>query len=939
MDLVADQEAYKPGDAARVLVQSPFEGPVEAWLTIERGTLIEQREITLRSTSDTIEIPITQQFAPNVYLSVHVVKGVNDSNRSADMRIGIVELVVSPEHLGINLDIDPQDEMNSPGGTARYEIQATDYQGNPVQAEISLALVDLAVLTLKEDNAPDIIESFYARQPIRSQTGSGLILTGEDLEVEIPSLVPGRGGGGGDFAEEASFALADEEDQGVRKDFRDTAFWEPKFTTDETGHATAEISLPDNITTWRLSSKAVSDYQSSGDTLVGQSSVDIISTLPLLIRPVTPRFFRVGDVLLLGAVIHNNTGELLEVTAELDAQGLTLSDRPKQTFEVASGGSQLIRWEVTVDDVSFADITFRAEAGEYSDASKPTFGISPDQLIPVVRYTGEDVVGTSGILDEAGRRVEAILIPEEADPRQGEVSVQLTASLAGVLLEALEITNDVEIQPECAHALADRLLPNSATLIAIDQLDLDIPGLANRLENYISRDVVTIEELQKPDGGWGWCHSEKSDPRISAAVLVGLAKAGEAGYEASDRVVRLGIAYLEDKLKTTAQLHNNSDVNRQAYLLYILSEFDAADVSDMDELFEEHRSLLDPYAKALLSLAYNRLNGSQHLDSLLADIGDEAVLSASGAHWEDAIPDWDNLNTDIRGTAIVINALTSIDPSNAITPNAIRWLTVARQAGHWPSGQDNAWSIMALSNWLLISGELEADYTYQVFVNSRELGGGNFDDSNITDIVSMAVPIGRLSLDDVNFVDFSHGGGDGRLYYTAYLDSFINADGLEPVNRGFSVERHYYDASCDPEITDCLPIDSIEIGEQVRVELTIVTPGDQVFVIVEDPLPSGAEAIDPGLVTSASGLGGSIQAVAEEFPFGYWGWWYFDRIEYRDDRVVFLSEFLPAGTYQYTYTMNMTIPGRYQVAPTTARMEFFPEVFGRSAGQIFSIDQ
>ena len=55
--------------------------------------------------------------------------------------------------------------------------------------------------------------------------------------------------------------------------------------------------MPDSVTTWRLSSKAVSSYDATGETLVGQSSSDVVATLPLLIRPVTPRFFVVGDTL------------------------------------------------------------------------------------------------------------------------------------------------------------------------------------------------------------------------------------------------------------------------------------------------------------------------------------------------------------------------------------------------------------------------------------------------------------------------------------------------------------------------------------------------------------------------------------------------------------------------------------------------------------------
>ncbi len=148
MELVADKQEYRPGEIARVLVQSPFEGPVNAWLTIERGSLIEQRLISLETNSDLLEIAIPDDYAPNVFLSVHAVKGLDETNKYADMRLGIVELVVSPEHLGINLDITPESELYQPGDLAVFDILATDYQGRPLQTNVSLALVDLVAGTV-----------------------------------------------------------------------------------------------------------------------------------------------------------------------------------------------------------------------------------------------------------------------------------------------------------------------------------------------------------------------------------------------------------------------------------------------------------------------------------------------------------------------------------------------------------------------------------------------------------------------------------------------------------------------------------------------------------------------------------------------------------------------------------------------------------------------
>ena len=37
----------------------------------------------------------------------------------------------------------------------------------------------------------------------------------------------------------------------------------------------------------------------------------------------------------------------------------------------------------------------------------------------------------------------------------------------------------------------------------------------------------------------------------------------------------------------------------------------------------------------------------------------------------------------------------------------------------------------------------------------------------------------------------------------------------------------------------------------IRVDLTIISPHDRYYVVVEDPLPAGGEAIDTGLATTS----------------------------------------------------------------------------------------
>ncbi len=940
MDMTPDKPTYQVGDTARVLVQSPFAGPVQAWLTVERGELIEQRLITLATNSEVLEIPIRDTFAPNVFVSVVAVQGTDGGSRFADIRLGVAELEVSPERLLLDIALVPRDDRLEPRETAVFDIRVTDYLGRGVAASLSLALVDEGVLSLLPDNAPPIAEAFYRPQPYRSQIGAGLFVSGEGLDVEIPLEQLGMGGGGGGEALATDAARLEGEegaDAEVRQDFRDTAYWNATVRTDALGEATVAIPLPDNLTTWRLSAKAVTE-----DTLVGQDSVNILVTKPLLVRPVTPRFFTVGDELRLGAVVQNNTNAALDVTARLEATGVTIEGSDAETVRVNAGQGRLVQWTVSVQDVPAVDLVFRVQGGGYRDASRPTVGSGPDRGIPTYRYSAADIVGTAGVLAESGRVVEGVLLPPGVDSRLGDLRIALSPSLAAAVLEALEaIDRDPGDRLPCAPTIVDELLPNIVTARALRALGLSDPALAARLDALLDEGLAEVARLQRPDGGWGWCFSDQSDPYLSGYVLLGLAKAREAGHDVERRLVDDGVAYVLGRLGAADDLTEASDVNRQAFFLYVLAENGANVTGDLDALFAERRNLLDPHARALTILAYERVGaGAGNQRTLLSDLANSAVLSASGAHWEDASRDWRNLSSDIRGTAMVLDAYARVDPDNPLAANAVRWLMTAREASRWPSGQENSWAVLALTDWMAATGELEAGFGYGLTVNTDMIDRGEFGARAIADVREYSVPVSSLRPEAVNYLFLEKLGDAGRLYYSAHLNSFIDAGQVPAVSRGVTVQRVYYDAACTPtDNAPCPTIDRIPAGGQVRVELTIIAPNDLVYALIEDPFPAGAEGIDPALQTSTTGAAPTFGRIEGDYQRGYWGWWYFNRIAFRDDRVSFYSDYLPAGTYQYTYTLQASIPGRFQVRPATARETFFPEAFGRSDGLVFEITQ
>jgi hypothetical protein len=936
IDLVADQDSYSPGDTATVLIPSPFQGEVKALLTVERGHILETRVLTLRSNSETVEIPITPDMAPNAYVSVVVVKGVDETNPIPAFKVGYAAFSVSTEQQELFLTLTPDKnvaagEYYHPKDTVTYQIRATDYAGNPVQAEVSLNLTDLSVLSLAEPNAPPLVDYFYGQRGLGVRTATGLTLAVDRLNEKIIEEV--KGGGGGALA-------ADIE---IRRDFPDTAYWAAAVRTDENGEATVQVQLPDSLTTWRLIGKAV-----TADTLVGEGQVDIISTKDLLVRPVTPRFFVVGDRAQLGAVVNNNTQEALAVEVRLDATGLTLENAAAQSVDIPAGGKALVEWTVSVPGApgveQFANLTFSASGGGFSDATKPTLGIPPDQLIPIYKYTTPETVGAAGDIaaEDGEARVEAIALPPNVDITQGELTVVIDPSLAAGMTEGLKYLKHYPY--ECTEQTVSRFLPNVLTYRALKELDLVKPELEADLRQQVAVGLQRLYNNQHPDGGWGWWVNDESNPTVSAWVVFGLVKAQQAGFSVDRAVIQNGAHFLNNQLGSTGRLRNTWQANRQAFMLYVLAEAGQPDVGRTTVLFDS-RDKLSLYGRAYLALTFHLIDPDERsqIDTLLSDINNAAILSATGAHWEEGYTDWWNWNTDTRSTAIVLDTLARLDPENDLAPNAVRWLMVARTAGRWETTQETAWSLIALTDWMAFTGELQGDYGWGVQLNGELLAQDNVTRENIQDETTLRVEIKDLLLDQVNQLGIEKGEGPGRLYYTAHLRTYLPVEEVKALNRGIIVGRQYTLASCDPKKLEegqaCPTVDGAAVGETVQVKVTIIAPHDLYYVVVEDPLPAGAEAVDVSLkTTSVVGEAPEIQSVDPWSWYG-WGWWWFSHTELRDEKAVLFATYLPAGTYEYTYLIRPGLSGEFKVLPTYAYEMYFPEVFGRGDGMIFEIKE
>ncbi len=918
-DLVLDQDAYDPGETAKILIAQPFEGENYALVTVERGHLYEKKVIKLETNSSIYELPITKEMAPVMYVSVVVVKGA-EGKAPADFKVGMKRIDVNPSQQQINVSLESDKKESKPGETVTYTVTTKDLAGKPVQADVSLALVDKAVLALAPSNSQPLLSAFYPERGLSVATASGIVLNAEDFNLKFQETMPTgeqSGSGGGSEKGEGAGIIT------VRGNFKDTAFWAAQVLTGEDGSAQVKVTLPDNLTTWRMTARAVTD-----DTRVGEISHEMLSNRPMYVQLQTPRFFVVADRVQIGAVVHNNTGAAMTATVTLKAEGVTLQSKATQTVEVPSKQQAYVTWDVTIKaDAKRVDLTAEATGGGYSDATQPTLGTLPGNGIPVLTFHVTETVGSSGVLRAKGSVTESVLLPQSLDYLEANLVVEASPSLAASMTDGLAYLNDYPYL--CMEQTVSRFLPNLISIRALTLAGKSSSGLQTSLDEQVRPALQRINNNQNGDGGWGLWPGSDSSPTTTAYVILGLAEARASGYTVAENVLQNGLTYLNDHLPTITQDLDGWQKNQAAFMLYALARGGQPNPGKVSELLTyDHNLAL--YAKAFLLQSISLAEAKDpRIKNLLSMLNTAAAKSAAGAWWDEKETDYWNWNTDLRTTAIVLNALIQVDPQNPLIADGVRWLMKHRHGSHWYSTQETAWSLMALTNWLTLSQEFETNYSYALGLNGDLLESQLASKDHLFETTLLKVGVEKLLADETNYLVLTRGEGPGVLYYTAYMDYALPVMDIPALDQGILVTRQYFQVD-DPKT----PITEVQRGDLVQVRLTLVVPDSLHYLVIDDPLPAGLEAVDASLQTSSQ-VPEAYQP--EDYSRYGWGWWYFYYKQIYDDKLVMSADYLPAGTYTITYIARASSAGEFHVLPVTAKEFYFPDVSGRSAGSVFTV--
>lgn len=897
--LVPDKKSYRAGETAHVLAILPTDN-AHLLVSTELTTVMDLQHVNSAGRSIVLDIPIRANYAPNVFLNVSYVK-------NGDMYTSDQRLVVPARDKMLNLEIISNKKEYKPREAASYTILARNADGAPVSgAEVSLGVVDEAIYSVSPDFAGNIKNEFYGMRynTVETHLSIAYSFTGfaGDKSLQLARNKP-------------TYQLADFKNEvemvqpTIRRNFKDTAFWQPDVITGPDGKATVKVTLPDNLTTWRATARGV-----TADTKVGATKYKVVARKDVIMRLETPRFVTQGDTVTLSGIVHNYLNADKSTQISLEVSGAQLQNAATKTVTISKQGEQRIDWQITAPNVGEIKLLAKALTDTESDAVELPLPVVPRGLHQVKNES-------ETFSDENTDKTFSLTMPSDADARARSLRIEVAPSVAGTLFGALDYLTSYPYG--CTEQTMSSFLPNVIVTKALKDVKTSSIRGSNDLEKKVQKGADRLYAYQHDDGGWGWWKDDQSDPFMTAYVVDGLTLAKNAGYEVNEDRLSRGRQKLKEMVEAgKTEAGTTIDLETRSFMVYALEESGGADNQQVEKIYGE-RGNLQPYGRALLALTLKLKKDEKRAKDIATEIERTAVADNYSAHWESrrrAMLDFAEEN-DTEATALSLKALARVRPDSQLLPRVARWLVSDRRHSYyWESTKDTAFAIFGLIDYLKVSRELSPDYDVEVYLN-----GENVITQHISSVAaSQTISLSRKATDvgatnDVRIVKR----GKGVLYFSSSLDYYTGEEDVPARGSAdLNVTREYFrlrvveDGDKLKKKLDPLTGD-IHSGEILVVRLKLNGTKAR-HLMLEDPIPAGAEQVE------------SVGSLNLDYTSGYdWSDWYSSR-EFRDNRTVFFLDYFDGST-TFQYAMRVQVPGQFRIAPARAELMYRPAVQSNTA--------
>jgi TolA-binding protein len=807
IEILPESLTFKVGETKPVKVYSKIEGGL-ALFTVERAKILEYKLVTLSKGVNSIDVSVTETYAPNSVISIAIVKQGGFYHSSREISI----------ESGIDVDIATDKESYKPSDEVELTLNTKNVYGDSVPSEVMVAVVDDAVLKATNTTYEDVKSAFYKILSLNyvTQTGStpftyygiqkeiskdllaeldrrdydatieigkdyspddlykedkrngyadagdGLggsfyaepeeseeeIMLGEDIDN-----IATEDGGFADTTQKPGYSEKDktEEESALRVLLKDTAFFKADVNTDKNGKAQISFKLPDNLTRWNIFVIA-----NNKRSLFGMESKKVISTRDLVVNIDAPLELTEGDEFSFNVSLQNNTED--DITQDVKIGTLLdgkVTESESKEIRVNAKTSKIHHTKTfTTPDKNISLIANAKLDGEKRDVS-------------VKKWATTHKTGLEGFTD---RTVFRYLKLSEDIVNKG-VDKKLFVEVLPATSEVLKHMKDSgNYWIFGAEAYAESLITAVNYYKYLVARDTDDAPAIDEVKREINS-LISILELWGRNGYWTFSDDPTTGSinyNVTAIAYFSLASAKKQNFDVSESLLN---RVSKNLLSFYSQIEDKY-LEQKLIISFALSVNRKIDYSQISTVFNYNS--LSTRGLALLSLTLNNLGRTGDANEI-NDIVLERVMESDLHQTEDVIPYPDYISNWHLVQALGLYAVLQ---TKYLTPEIEERINLLASYIDSPYKAPNFLTFASLMyhKYLTVRAETSSDFLLTIEVNGEQIFKERINES------SQLVKVFSESIKDENKVEINIEGNKAKLSYEVYAEYSFDDQISENVN-------------------------------------------------------------------------------------------------------------------------------------------------------------
>jgi len=627
------------------------------------------------------------------------------------------------------------------------------------------------------------------------------------------------------------------EEPRVREYFPETFVFEPALVTDAQGRAKLSVTMPDAITTWRMTMFASSK---NGELGSGLSQIRVFQDFFVDID--LPVALIQGDEISIPIALYNYLPKPQKIKLILESgDWFEILGEKEITKTLNKDEVSVVYFPIRVKELGYHPITVKAYGEVKSDAIKRQIAVLPDGK----RF--ENII--SDRLE--GNVVKKISFPANAIPGANSLVLKLYPGIYSQVVEGLDKMLGMPFG--CFEQTSSVTYPNILILNYLRQTGQIKPETEMKAEEYISIGYQRLLSFEVKGGGFSWFGDAPANKILTAYGLMEFNDMGKV-YNIDERVIERTAQWLKAQQEKDGSwspdkqyLHaeswgriQNNEIMPTAYIVWALAEIDqkeGAAQRGLDYLKGKWEKINDSYILALVANAFVAMEPKSEMAmKVLRKLIDMAKEDNGALYWESDVPSITmtrGKGADIEASGLATYALVKSGKFSDATTKALTYLIRSKDpSGMWWTTQGTIIALRALVGALGGMSE-DVNATVVVLHNGKKVGEIKVDKNNAD--VMQQIDLNE-NLKDENTVEIQLK-GEGNFLYEITSAYYIPWKDLpRPPMPLFSIDVHY-----DRE--------QLTINDLVNVDVSIklLKSGTAQMVMIDLGIPPGFEVQTPTL--------------------------------------------------------------------------------------------